>query len=858
MVDEEQFPELPGAAVLIVDQASAAVQSCNTTALTLLHRDAADLVGKPWWEALGVARESDQVLPRAIGSGNRRAIPPTLLRPGSAGEIVVGGYQFPQLSQGKKCLVLLLFPLGVGQDFLFARPVGASDVLAVLGLENTEGLDQWEPGDIARRMVDIRFGLQQIVPAKEDVGIPVGASIPIALRDVTSEQSRDISRALLSHLTPLLQGSARIRIGLAACASVASPLAALIAANSALLRLHRAPVGELIAMAEGRDNPLSSASVALDDGLFSERCSPPASRAYLSELAAVAIDPQYANEYLTVVLALTLRQFGVVAGAVYRRRFDDSYEFVVGGPAVADDAEFIPGSEKQLPRQMRQAGQKLTTGQLQSQDRIVSVKSTGAVFPIRLYERVLGYMTLQYDPLDFASGEWFAPDVSALHHLATEISRASDWRQVGAQPTAVQAPAPRPIDEHIDGYVGDNMEGAIDQAVFLSRLDVPVAIIGPRGTGKLYVAKVIHQETGAAPEKMVAIDCGGFRGRKDALNRIAKELEGSSGKTLVFKSPHLMNVDAQLKLARQISTRILADTNPPRYLPAARIIGLFPTDLEHLVRRQELNDKLASVFAGYPIRVPPIKDRKRAVLRWAYKILSQEGARRDRKLTGFTPDAEQAMLQHDWPGNISEMRQCIVTALDKSDKEWLTPVDLGIFKGLSPGGGSGRGDKRAYLQMLVEASPDEGEYAPTTLEELGVALGEALHSLMEMEAIKPLGAWLDDEVVLAACGRYHENMRAAADFLQTKPRNIARWMPKVLARESERNNSSLWQTPQQLVRRWLKEAAPMSEPPQQLVQGILLSHIVSQCGSISVADRARIMGVSTPTYQKRLQEMLGK
>jgi hypothetical protein len=99
-------------------------------------------------------------------------------------------------------------------------------------------------------------------------------------------------------------------------------------------------------------------------------------------------------------------------------------------------------------------------------------------------------------------------------------------------------------------------------------------------------------------------------------------------------------------------------------------------------------------------------------------------------------------------------------------------------------------------------------------------------------------------------------MRAAADFLHTKPRNIGRWMPKVLSRENDRSSSSLWQAPQRLVRRWLKEAAPMPEPPQQLVQSILLSHVVSQCGSISVADRARIMGVSTPTYQKRLQEML--
>ena len=102
MLDENQFPELPGAAVLVVEPVDENIQYCNGTAEELLGTDAADLVGKPWWQALGVARESDQGLPRAIASGIRTAILPTLLCPGSSGELVVGGYLFPQLNQGKK------------------------------------------------------------------------------------------------------------------------------------------------------------------------------------------------------------------------------------------------------------------------------------------------------------------------------------------------------------------------------------------------------------------------------------------------------------------------------------------------------------------------------------------------------------------------------------------------------------------------------------------------------------------------------------------------------------------------------------------------------------------------------------
>ena len=216
----------------------------------------------------------------------------------------------------------------------------------------------------------------------------------------------------------------------------------------------------------------------------------------------------------------------------------------------------------------------------------------------------------------------------------------------------------------------------------------------------MYVAKIIHDESGADADMLIAIDCREFRSRSEANARISKELMQGEGKTLVFKSPHLMNAEAQLKLARQISSRTLADVSPPRYLPRVKLIALFPDTLEQLMRQGGLAVPLASAFAGYPIHVPPIKDRKQAVLRWAHKILGQEGIHRQRDMKGFTPDAEQAMLLYDWPGNISEMRQCILDALEKTEKDWLTPVDLGLFKGISPDGAPYLAEPRPFLTMV--------------------------------------------------------------------------------------------------------------------------------------------------------------
>jgi DNA-binding NtrC family response regulator len=421
---------------------------------------------------------------------------------------------------------------------------------------------------------------------------------------------------------------------------------------------------------------------------------------------------------------------------------------------------------------------------------------------------------------------------------------------------AVKPPPPvTALETGIEGYVEDNMEGAIDQAVFLAGVDMPVAVIGPRGTGKLYVARIIHQRSGGGPDGLEVVNCRELRGRQSALRRISAALDGAAGRTVVFKSPHLLHPEVQRKLARQLSTRVVADSDPPRYLAAGHFVALFPDDLDRLVRREELDPSLASVFGGYPIRVPPLRDRGRAVLRWAHKILGQESARRDRPLRGFTPDAERALLQHDWPGNISELRQAISDALDHTDKDWVTPVDLGLFAGdpTAPHKPAPVAGESFLAAEEAEAAADA--YTPTTVEQLSDALGEALLALLQLDTLKPLGVWLDDEVVLAACRRFRGNRSAVAGFLQTRNRNVARWLPKIEQREEERSGSLLWQEPRRLVQAWISEVPAGGEPPQQVAQDLLLAQVLRHCSALKVSARAGIMGVSTPTYQKRLQEI---
>jgi DNA-binding NtrC family response regulator len=841
---------LSAGAELQLDRDSGEIFACNETARLLLP--AAGLIGGDWREMLGLDASSYTPLATVIKSGLRAALPPLLLRPPGGSETVVGGYLYPHANDKRRGMTLLLFRLVQDEELEFIQTMAPGDVVVVLGVEPAHPAAVPDGAATARIMMDVYASLQQIVPVAEDVALPRGATIALLLRQLPVEQALDIGRAVLSHLGPLLATQLRARIGLAR-RETGSPLATTVAANSALTSLQFSDPGEFIAVASESDQAVLAVGTTSSDGLFSAAVDSVEQYAYLAGLLRLKVDAKRSMDYLEAVVAHTLAQPGVAAVSVYRRDHKSGFRFVTA--AVDSDEQVQPVAEKDLPRAVRRC--KFNSEEMMQCDLLSATEADCAILPLKTADNLLGCLLLYSPGPGSREAGPFAPGVAAMHYLATSLLRYADWRDSDAQAPVLQRPT-LPPEEELEGYVADNMEGAIDQAVFLARVDVPVAVIGPRGTGKLYVARIIHQEWGGAPEDLVAIDCRAFRSRKEALKRIARELEHCEGKTLVFKSPHLMHSDAQLKLARQISSRVLADSQPPRYLPRARFVALLPDTMEHLLRFGGLNEKLASVFAGYPVRVPPIRDRKRAVLRWAHKILAQEAGRRDRRISGFTPDAEQAMLQHDWPGNISEMRQCICAALDKSDKEWVTPVDIGLFKGLSVEPTAAPPGEHPFLQSVMEPRREEVVYSASPLEDLRVALGESLHSMLENNAVKPLGAWLEDELVLAVCDRFQGNKRAAAELLHTKPRNIGRWLPAIEARNQERNASLLWQAPRQLVRQWVLEAAVSEQAPQQLLQGMLLSHIQRQCHGVSTADRARIMGMSTPTYLKRLRELSGE
>jgi DNA-binding NtrC family response regulator len=165
--------------------------------------------------------------------------------------------------------------------------------------------------------------------------------------------------------------------------------------------------------------------------------------------------------------------------------------------------------------------------------------------------------------------------------------------------------------------------------------DTTVLLQGESGTGKGLLARLLHHQTpGRAAGPFVTLTCSGLPAQ--ALER---ELFGHA-------------------------RRAIAGTQQD--LPALVATGQFRRDLFHRL----------DVFQ---LTVPPLRERPGDILPLARDFLAELAGRLGRTLEGFTPEAEEALQDHDYPGNIRELKNAVERAaiLETGRQVGLASLQLG-------------------------------------------------------------------------------------------------------------------------------------------------------------------------------------
>ena len=221
---------------------------------------------------------------------------------------------------------------------------------------------------------------------------------------------------------------------------------------------------------------------------------------------------------------------------------------------------------------------------------------------------------------------------------------------------------------------------------------IPVLIEGETGAGKEWLARAICADGPRARAPFVTVNCGAlpkalaesilFGHEKGAftdatLKRAGKFVEADGG-TLFLDEVGELEPDVQVKLLRALQEGEidpLGGRAPVR--TDVRIIAATNRDLAADVRSGRFREDLFYRLNVFPIRVPPLRERRFEIPRLAERLLRRLAAS-DPGLAGrhLSAGAVRALQARDWPGNIRELENTLHRALVLSAREELTEADV--------------------------------------------------------------------------------------------------------------------------------------------------------------------------------------
>jgi DNA-binding NtrC family response regulator len=233
-------------------------------------------------------------------------------------------------------------------------------------------------------------------------------------------------------------------------------------------------------------------------------------------------------------------------------------------------------------------------------------------------------------------------------------------------------------------------------------IDSSLLITGESGVGKEVAAKFVHQISTRAGEPFVAVNCGAipndliesqlFGHEKGAFTSAQARHHGYVERARngilfldeVGELPMLMQVKLLRLVQERTFTRIGGET---AIKSGARIICATNADLETAVAEGRFRRDLYYRINVIPVIIPPLRDRSDDILPLAQRFVHEFSEAFERVVHGFTPAAEQALLNHSWPGNVRELRNRVERAVALSQTPRLSVGALFLSETTEADGG---------------------------------------------------------------------------------------------------------------------------------------------------------------------------
>jgi DNA-binding NtrC family response regulator len=231
-----------------------------------------------------------------------------------------------------------------------------------------------------------------------------------------------------------------------------------------------------------------------------------------------------------------------------------------------------------------------------------------------------------------------------------------------------------------------------------AKSDISVLILGPTGSGKELVARMIHELSRRGTERFQAVNCaalpdtlfeseifgyekGAFTGAHD---RKPGRLELANGGTLLLDEIGDLSLVAQAKLLRVLEERRFERLGGNRSISVDfRLISATNRPLDLFVRESRFREDLYYRINAFAIRLPSLRERAVDIPVLANRFLARYCAVNGLPLDAkqFATEALDLLSSYHWPGNIRELESTVSRAALSAPGRVIRESDIEFLHG---------------------------------------------------------------------------------------------------------------------------------------------------------------------------------
>jgi len=236
-----------------------------------------------------------------------------------------------------------------------------------------------------------------------------------------------------------------------------------------------------------------------------------------------------------------------------------------------------------------------------------------------------------------------------------------------------------------------NMQQIYKTILQVAPVNCNVLICGESGTGKELIAKALHYNSPRKNKLFLPINCtalpeslieselfgyekGAFTG---AINRHSGKFEAADGGTLFLDEIGDMPLPAQARLLRVLEQKEFLRVGGVSSVKVdVRIIAATNKDLLSEVQKKRFREDLYWRLKVVIIQLPPLRERRDDIPLLIDAFIHEFNQTNQRNIMGISPKALNALMLHDYPGNIRELKNIIESMAILSQNEMLDLDDL--------------------------------------------------------------------------------------------------------------------------------------------------------------------------------------